>query len=199
MSVLVVVCHPSRKSYTFQVLEQLQRELVNKGITVEVSDLYAIDFKSDMSGEEYEREGFSRKEWPVPPDVIQEHEKIQRADCVIFLYPVWWSDCPAKLKGWFDRVFTVGFAYKPDEHVTSMKTMKYGVAVCTAGYTNEYLVETGIAQSMENIMLRDRFGQRFAQKEMVILGGTLNLDSVKSRHEEQISLVVTRIQRYVGQ
>jgi NAD(P)H dehydrogenase (quinone) len=35
---------------------------------------------------------------------------------LVFIYPVWWSDCPAKLKGWFDRVLTYGYAYFYDEN-----------------------------------------------------------------------------------
>ena len=33
------------------------------------------------------------------------------ADTMIFIYPIWWTDRPAILKGWFDRVFTNGFAF----------------------------------------------------------------------------------------
>jgi FMN-dependent NADH-azoreductase len=101
VNILTVYGHPSKKSYTFQILEQLKNELSNQHWNVEVSDLYAIDFQSDMTEEEYEREGFAKIELPIPNDVLTEHQKMERADCIIFLYPVWWSDCPAKLKGWF--------------------------------------------------------------------------------------------------
>ena len=195
MKVLIVYSHPSQKSYTYQVLEQLRKVLMGKAWSVEVSDLYAINFESDMSEQEYDREAFSKVDLPVARDVLEEHKKIQRADCIIFLYPVWWSDCPAKLKGWFDRVFTVGFAYKPSDNSPGMKTIKYGVALCTAGYTSAFLNEIGIVQSMENVMLNDRMGKRFAYKEMIILGGTLALEGVKDQHADQINALTIKIEK----
>jgi NAD(P)H dehydrogenase (quinone) len=193
MNILIVFTHPSKRSYTHQVLGYLQSALNERNWSIEVSDLYAMGFQSDMTEQEYAREGFSRIDLPVADDVQKEHAKIDRADCIIFLYPIWWSDCPAKLKGWFDRVFSVGYAYKQSEDVHCMKVLKYAVAMCTAGYTNDYLTEIGIAQSMENIMLNDRFGDRFTNKEMVILGGTLEVDKVKQRHQEQIDDLISRI------
>jgi len=132
---------------------------------------------------------------PAAADALQEDRKIERADCIIFLYPVWWSDCPAKLKGWFDRVFTAGYAYKQQDGHPKMKTIPNGLALCTAGYSNDFLIKTGIAQSMQTIMLDDRLGQRFEHKETNILGGTLNLDDVRQKHVAQISQAVNKIER----
>ena len=199
INILIIFCHPSKRSYTYQVLEQLKNELLQKNFAVETSDLYAINFQSNMSEEEYNREAFAKVEVPVAKDVLEEHKKINKADCVIFLYPVWWSDCPAKLKGWFDRVFSVGYAYKQKDEYPKMEIVKYGVAVCTAGYSNDFLFETGLAQSMQNIMLNDRMGNRFEHKEMIILGNTLNLDKVKHQHTEQIKILVNKIEYYLAE
>jgi NAD(P)H dehydrogenase (quinone) len=190
MNILIVYSHPSPKSYTYQVLEQLKTALLQRAWSVEVSDLYAMNFESNMTEQEYDREAFSKADLPVAHDVLEEHKKIQRADCIIFLYPVWWSDCPAKLKGWFDRVFTVGFAYKSLDKASGMRTVKYGIVLCTAGYTGDFLNEIGIAQSMENVMLNDRLGKRFEHKKMIILGGTLDLAGVRQNHADQISDLV---------
>src|SRR5690349_9834095 len=176
MNILIVYSHPSKKSYTFQILDQLKSVLIRQNWNVEVSDLYAMNFQSDMTEEEYEREGFAKTELSISKDVLTEHKKIEDADCIIFLYPVWWSDCPAKLKGWFDRVYSVGYAYGYNDNTKKMKTIKYGLIICTAGHPNEFLNEIGIAQSMQNIMLDDRLGKRFENKEMLILGGTLQID-----------------------
>jgi NAD(P)H dehydrogenase (quinone) len=196
MNVLIIFSHPSKKSYTHQVLEHLKNELILKRSAIEVSDLYAINFQSDMTEQEYDREASANMDLAVSEDVSTEHEKIKKADCIIFLYPVWWSDCPAKLKGWFDRVFSVGFAYKQVAGSSAMGTLKYGIAICTAGYSNEVLKEMGIAQSMETIMLTDRLGNRFQNKEMIILGDTLNLESSKQRHQKQIKELVEKVERY---
>lgn len=196
MNVLIVYSHPSRESYTYQILEQLKGELSQRKWSVEISDLYAMNFQSDMSAMEYSREGFARVELPLANDVLNEHEKINKADCVIFLYPVWWSDCPAKLKGWFDRVYSVGFAYKQRDNFPKMAMVKYGVVVCTAGHPNNFLQEIGIAQSMENVMLDDRLGKRFENREMVILGGTLDLELVREGHRQDIRNLIGKIEGY---
>jgi NAD(P)H dehydrogenase (quinone) len=197
MNILIVYAHPSKKSYTFTVLEALKEVLFAENHIVEISDLYEIDFQTDMSEREYEREGFARTELQLSKDVINEHEKIEKADCIIFLYPVWWSDCPAKMKGWFDRVYSVGYAYGHKEEVQKMKTLKLGVVICTAGHPNEFLEEIGIAESMRNVMINDRLGKRFMNKEMIILGGTLDLNKVKHQHLEKIYEIGKYVSRVI--
>ncbi|MDQ6529931.1 NAD(P)H-dependent oxidoreductase [Flavobacterium sp. LHD-85] len=193
MNILIVYSHPSKKSYTFQVLERLKSVLAKENWNIEISDLYASNFESDLSEAEYEREGFAKTQLPIPQDVLNEQEKIEKADCIIFLYPVWWSDCPAKLKGWFDRVYSVGYAYGQNETSRKMKTIPYGLVICTAGHPNDFLNEIEIAQSMEKIMLEDRLGKRFTKKEMIILGGTLELENVMAKHFELISQIPEKI------
>ena len=196
MNILIVYSHPSKKSYTFQVLEHLKSQISKQNWNLEVSDLYAMNFQSDLSEQEYKREGFAKTELPISNDVLDEHAKIEKADCIIFLYPVWWSDCPAKLKGWFDRVYSVGYAYGQNETSQKMKTVPFGLVICTAGHPNAFLEEINMAQSMETIMLEDRLGKRFENKEMLILGGTLELEKVMASHFLKVEEVVGRIGKY---
>lgn len=196
MNILIVYSHPSEKSYTFQVLAQLKNELATQHWNIEISDLYAMNFQGDMTEGEYEREGFAKTELPIPDYVQREHKKIEKSDCIIFLYPLWWSDCPAKLKGWFDRVYAVGYAYGKTGKTHEMKSITYGLVICTAGHPNEFLAEIGIAESMRNIMLDDRLGNRFENKEMLILGGTLQVEQVRALHSATIREVVTKIKNY---
>lgn len=196
MHILIIYCHPSPQSYTHQVLEQLKSTLKEPDFKVTISDLYQMNFQSDMTAEEYEREGLLNFDRPIPKDVQLEHQKIEAADCIIFLYPVWWSDCPAKLKGWFDRVYSVGYAYGYDavgNKTQKMKTVPYGIVLCTAGHPNAFLQEIGIAESMRNVMIDDRLGKRFNHKEMIILGGALDLEKVRESHVESIQNLRCRI------
>lgn len=47
----------------------------------------------------------------APDDVREQQALVARADGLIFVAPVYWMGFPAILKGWFERVFTYGFAY----------------------------------------------------------------------------------------
>jgi len=201
MNVLIVYCHPSKRSYTYEILGKVVASLEKEGISYEISDLYAMNFQTDMSEEEYNREGFANLELPIPEDVKAEHQKIEAADCVIFLYPVWWSDCPAKLKGWFDRVLSVGYAYGYEEaapNIHRMKTIPYGLVLCTAGYTNEELKTIGISESMRNVMLHDRLGKRFKTTEMIILGGTLAEEKARKTHSKILEEIGKKIATNCG-
>ncbi|MEZ0130039.1 NAD(P)H-dependent oxidoreductase, partial [Flavobacterium sp. LBUM151] len=85
MNILIVYSHPSEKSYTFQILQKLKSAIAKQNWNLEISDLYAMNFQSDMSAEEYEREGFAKTNLLISEDVLAEHEKIEKADCIIFL------------------------------------------------------------------------------------------------------------------
>jgi NAD(P)H dehydrogenase (quinone) len=125
-----------------------------------------MNFASDMSEGEYLREAYYRRELPLPDDVKAEQEKINSSDAIVFIYPVFWTEAPSKLVGWFDRVWTFGFAYGENR---GMKTLEKGVVLCVAGNTMEYFEKTGLGQAMKKVMLEDRLFDRVKRKEMIIL------------------------------
>lgn len=172
MHCYIVFAHPSRESFTAKVLDEFTKGLTTAGHTFEVGDLYAMRFNPVMDRDQYEREvRIARRD--VPADVRGEHEMIQRADALVFIYPNWWSDCPAILKGWFDKVWSYGFAYEyvDDKRACHIKP-KTALVICTAGYTNEALEANGIGPSMKKIMIQDRLkNQCFEHITFEFLGG----------------------------
>lgn len=172
MHVFVVYTHPSDDSFTSHVRDRFIKGLIDNGHTYEISDLYKMGFRTDMSEEEYLRESNYSTASPVPDDVLVEQDKINRCDAIVFIYPVFWTEAPAKLVGWFDRVWTYGFAYGD----RSMKTLDKALCLCVAGHTVERLKEYGHLESMRTVMLGDRIFDRAREKEMIVLGGTTRAD-----------------------
>jgi putative NADPH-quinone reductase len=109
--VYVIYAHPAARSFSRETLAAFSKGLSDGGHTFETGDLYAMNFQSDLDAAQYQRETGGDPDAPQPADVAAEHSKIARADALAFIYPLWWSDCPAKLKGWFDRVWSYGYAY----------------------------------------------------------------------------------------
>ncbi|MBC7211049.1 MAG: NAD(P)H-dependent oxidoreductase [Pseudomonas sp.] len=46
-----------------------------------------------------------------PADVLAEQARIERADTVVMVFPIYWWSLPALLKGWVERVFSNGWAF----------------------------------------------------------------------------------------
>ncbi len=193
MRIYIVFAHPSRDSFTWQVLQSFIRGLEAADHEYEVGDLYEMGFKADMDLEHYLRETGGDPDAPVPDDVRAEQEKLGRADALVLVFPLWWSDCPAKLKGWFDRVFTYGFAYIYNDidgegtHIISKLDLAKAIVICPAGHPEEHLEEIGIAQSMRKIMIEDRLlGVGVKEARLEILGGqSLGDESVRERNLER--------------
>jgi putative NADPH-quinone reductase len=57
------------------------------------------------------RAGFDGTQ-PLEEDLVAAQEAIRWAEHLVFFYPVWWGTMPALLKGFIDRVFLPGFAFK---------------------------------------------------------------------------------------
>ncbi len=179
MHIYILFAHPSRRSFSKSVLDAFTRGLRGAGHSYEIADLYEMGFQSEMDEAQYLRETSGNPDLPVPDDVAAEHAKINRAQGLAFIYPVWWSDCPAKLKGWFDRVLTCGYAYVYDDagvRGTRMKIEK-ALVLCSAGHTVNHLEETGVAPSMRCLMLNDRLrAVGIGHVRMEFLGGMMPLD-----------------------
>jgi NAD(P)H dehydrogenase (quinone) len=109
MHALVVVSHPDRQSFSHQIAAQVARGVSQESPnTVEVADLAAEGFDPRFTGSDL---AHYHKEAPTPPDVAAEQRRIDGADALVLVYPVYWWSFPGLLKGWIDRVFANGWAY----------------------------------------------------------------------------------------
>lgn len=109
MNALLVVAHPSKSSFSHAMLEVALKALVARSYACAVRDLY--------------EEGFNPVQ-PVPEqeNTISEDPMIERhclelreADLILIFHPNWWSQPPAIMKGWVDRVFRLNTAYSYPE------------------------------------------------------------------------------------
>ena len=48
----------------------------------------------------------------LEPDLVAAQQDILWAQHLVWMYPIWWGAMPALLKGFIDRVFLPGFAFK---------------------------------------------------------------------------------------
>lgn len=111
MNVLIVYGHPNPQSFNHALLETFLEGLKEAGHTCEVSDLYGGGFDALFKSPDFAQ--FTGGE--MPADILAEQKKVSGADAMVFIYPVWWWAAPAVVKGWYDRVLSMGFAYGLDE------------------------------------------------------------------------------------
>jgi NAD(P)H dehydrogenase (quinone) len=108
---LVVMAHPAATSLTRSVAVAIIEAFEAEGIGTELADLAAEGF--DPVFGPADRNAFATG-GPTPDDVRAEQQRIDRADHLILVYPVYWWSMPALLKGWIDRVFVSGWAFDAD-------------------------------------------------------------------------------------
>ena len=165
MKVLVVYCHPSENSFTDKVKKSFVKGLEDAGHTYIISDLYAEKFNPIMSEEEYLREGFYHMDAPVSPDVIREQERINWSDIIVFIYPDFWTASPAMLEGWFQRVWTYGFAYGD---YPEMKKLEKAIFFITMGGSMKDEIRKTQLEAMKTVMVGDRIRNRAKSCEVYV-------------------------------
>lgn len=109
MHVLLIFCHPRADSFSAALRDAAMEGLRAAGHTVELRDLYAEGFDPALSAEERGRYH------DVSDNLagIEDHvASLRRADALLLVHPTWWYGMPAMLKGWFDRVWAPGVAFR---------------------------------------------------------------------------------------
>lgn len=108
MSSLVVVSHPDRESLTHVAARAAFDAIRAAGRDVEFADLAAEGFDPRFTAADL---ALYRGTSGVPAEIVVEHERIDRAEHLVLVFPMYWWSMPALLKGWIDRVFVGGWAY----------------------------------------------------------------------------------------
>ena len=111
MRVLVVLAHPLQGSFAASVAREVMDTLASKGHQAELLDLYADDFDPRLTADERSRVLDSAYDSTT---VAPYAAALKQAEALILVFPQWWFNLPAILKGYIDRVFVPGVAYDLD-------------------------------------------------------------------------------------
>ncbi len=134
MKYLIVYAHPNPKSFNHAILETISKELRKKKKEFTVRDLYRIGFNPVLSTKDL----LAIQNGAAPKDIKKEQNYISKADTLIFIFPIWWSAMPAILKGYIDRVFSLGFAYDiTEDAVVGLLKGKKVFLVSTTGASKQ--------------------------------------------------------------
>ncbi|WP_109479815.1 NAD(P)H-dependent oxidoreductase [Paraburkholderia sp. C35] len=154
MNVLLVYAHPEPRSLNGALKDFTVSRLEAAGHSVQVSDLYAMNWKASLDardstgaplGDRFDPSLDSKHAFEnglQSEDIALEQKKLLWADALILQFPLWWFSMPAILKGWVERVYAYGFAYGVGEHSDARWGDRYGEGTL-AGKRAMLIVTTG--------------------------------------------------------
>ncbi|APX98247.1 NAD(P)H-dependent oxidoreductase [Natronorubrum daqingense] len=104
MNVLVILGHPRNESFGGALADAYREGCVQAGVDVRSLAVADLEFDPDVHAG-------CPSDQPLEDDLLAAQRDIEWADHLVFVYPNWWGTMPARLKGFFDRVFEPGFAF----------------------------------------------------------------------------------------
>lgn len=144
MRVLVLHAHPDPASFSAALFRLTVTTLQESGHEVVAVDLYAENFAPVMSRAEWQgyRE-IPANRGPIAAEVA----RIEWAEALVFVFPVWNFGFPAILKGYLDRVFLPGVSFFLTEGriAPGLLHIRRLVAVTTYGSPRWWAIAVGDA------------------------------------------------------
>lgn len=169
MHVLTVLDHPNAKSFSAAVAQAFTEGARHAGHTTELADLHAEKFdprwtQADIDADETR---------VSPPDVVAEQARIDRADAICLVFPLFWWGMPAMTKGWIDRVWSWGWAYDQLDHPeASLQRPRRGLLLVPAGARSDEMEQKGYAAALETAWIKGTLGYfGFSKRNIVFLNG----------------------------
>jgi NAD(P)H dehydrogenase (quinone) len=106
MQILIILGHPDPGSLNHAIAHAVRDDLRDAGHSIMFHDLNKEGFDPLLVAEEIPESGKINQEIEACCD------ELSSADGIIIVHPNWWGQPPAILKGWVDRVFRPGVAYR---------------------------------------------------------------------------------------
>ena len=107
--ILLINGHPDPGSFNFALAAAYRDGATAAGYEVRELVIRELQFSPNLSF------GY-RQRCELEPDLLRAQEWIKWTDHLVWIYPVWWGGIPALLKGFLDRTFLPGFAFRKREN-----------------------------------------------------------------------------------
>jgi NAD(P)H dehydrogenase (quinone) len=130
MHALVILDHPWQGSFNHAIMQRVVETLESNSYTVDVLDLHWENFDPVFHADElavYKQGKF------LDPKVGEYQQRTAQADQLVFIFPVWWEVMPALLKGWLDKVFLPGWAFREEDAAPLLTHIQGATVITTMG------------------------------------------------------------------
>ncbi len=156
MNVVIVFNHPYHGSFCNAILEAVTTGLEKANHTVDLIHLDKDGFNPVMSASDLK--AFVNRS-AVDPTVIEYGKRLENADHLIFIFPIWWELMPAMMKGFIDKVIFPGMVYDYSEKGMMKKkiTRIQGVTVITTMNTPRILYWSIFGNAIKKALLLGTF------------------------------------------
>ncbi|WP_350356667.1 NAD(P)H-dependent oxidoreductase [Fodinibius salsisoli] len=103
--IVIINGHPNTNSFNTALAERYKEGAEQSGSTVQQIIVADLAFDPNL------QYGYNRR-IELEPDLREAWKKIKAADHLVWVHPVWWGGFPAILKGFIDRLFLPGRAFR---------------------------------------------------------------------------------------
>ena len=190
---LIIHADPGSHNLSAAVRDRMAEILVSRGWEVEVRNLYEDSFNPVATAEEV---SFSKHtEDSLDPQVLEYQTLVKQADALILVYPLWWKQPPAMLKGWQDRVFSYGFAFEfvnnsPDSVISLLAGKKALIINLAAGSGTSFEDQEFLHYlDMADASLYGISGIELAGRHVIFSSGTMDREEKKAALDNLSDLV----------
>lgn len=106
-NILLILGHPSENSFCNALLDAYKKDAKSTGGNCKTIYVSKLNFNVNLS------DGYKTGEaMQLEEDLVSSQQLLTWADHIVMAYPNWWGFMPAITKGFIDRIFLPGFAFK---------------------------------------------------------------------------------------
>ena len=187
----IIIAHPNPRSLTRSAGDAYADAVGVLDHDVLFRDLYAMDFDPRLRAEE-----IPQLKMPTPrPDVVEERALLQDVDVFAFVYPFWFNAPPAILKGYVDRVFSMGFGYGPTIGGTEpLLDGRRLISFSFSGASDQWVQETGALTALASMF--DRHVAKMCGLQVIDHVHTGGI--VPNMNEDAVEAVLARVHEVVA-
>ena len=141
MNIVVVLGHPSADSFCAAIFQEILRALESQP-THNITAIRLAEEKFMTAMSTAERSAYETSAPLISGETKHHATALKQAEALIFVYPTWWSGLPAQLKGWLERVFVLGVAFRFNDNNKirpNLQNVRHIIGVSTYGSPWRYV------------------------------------------------------------
>lgn len=188
INTLIVYAHPYDKSFNHEILQVVETSLKKKGKSFSVLDLYKDGFNGQYSAEELKL--YTNGE--TSQSIVKRYQKLLlNCQRLIFIFPIWWNDTPAIVKGFIDMVFKKGTIFVTGRRgsISGSLTSIKSVEALTTSTSSTWRLQIRYGNAIRDTFLDGTFKQLGIKNRKWRNFGQIGQRDVKARHKYLENLI----------